>query len=45
MKRLFYLMWLAGMAGLVAYGFSDSIMDQAAFAVELMEHVVASVAI
>lgn len=45
MKRLCYLMWLAGMAGLVAYGFSDSILDQAAVAVELMGQVVASVAI
>lgn len=45
MKRICYLMWLAGMAGLVAYGFSDSILDQAAGAAELVGQVVAFVTI
>lgn len=45
MKRLSYLMWLAGMAGLVAYGFGDSIADQASVAVELVGQVVAFVTI
>lgn len=45
MKRICYLMWLAGMVGLVAYGFSESILDQAAMAAELVEQVVAFVTI
>ena len=45
MKRICYLMWLAGMVGLVAYGFSESILDQAAMGAELVEQVVAFVTI
>lgn len=41
MKQICYLLWLAGMATLVAYGWSDAILGQAANVVQLMGQMVA----
>lgn len=41
MKQICYLVWLAGMATLVVYGWSDVIVDQAAGVMQLMGQMVA----
>jgi len=41
MKQLCYLFWLAGMATLVAYGWSDTLLNQVSDVVQLMGQLVA----
>jgi hypothetical protein len=43
MKQICYLFWLAGMATLVAYGWSDNIMNQVSEAVRFVGQLVAFV--
>ncbi len=43
MKQLCYLFWLAGMATLVAYGWSDTLMNQVSDVVQFMGQLVAFV--
>jgi len=43
MKQLCYLFWLAGMATLVAYGWSDTLLNQVSDVVHFMGQLVASV--
>lgn len=41
MKQICYLFWIAGMATLVAYGWSDNILDQVSEVVRFMGRLVA----
>lgn len=41
MKQICYLFWLAGMATLVAYGWSDNLMNQVSEVVQFMGRIVA----
>ena len=43
MKQICYLFWLAGMATLVAYGWSDTLMNQVSDVVQFMGQLVAFV--
>jgi hypothetical protein len=43
MKQLCYLFWLAGMATLVAYGWSDTLLNQVSDVVQFMGQLVAFV--
>ena len=43
MKQICYLFWLAGMATLVAYGWSDNILNQVSEAVRFVGQLVAFV--
>jgi len=43
MKQLCYLFWLAGMATLVAYGWSDTLLNQVSDVVHFMGQLVAFV--
>jgi hypothetical protein len=41
MKQICYLFWLAGMATLVAYGWSDTLLNQVSEAVRFVGQLVA----
>jgi len=41
MKQICYLFWLAGMATLVAYGWSDNLLNQVSDVVQFMGRLVA----
>ena len=41
MKQMCYLFWIAGMATLVAYGWSDNILNQVSEVVRFMGRLVA----
>ena len=43
MKQICYLFWLAGMATLVAYGWSDTLLNQMSDVVHFMGQLVAFV--
>jgi hypothetical protein len=43
MKQICYLFWLAGMATLVAYGWSDNLLNQVNDVVQFMGRLVAFV--
>jgi len=45
MKQVCYLVWLAGLGALIAYGWSDALVHQAIQVVQIMEQVVSAVAI
>jgi len=45
MKQICYLFWLAGMATLVAYGWSDNLMRQVTDVVQFVGQLVAFVTI